>query len=253
LSNPFAYINIYRAGGEDSQFAQLGNASHTNLATSDCSPFTTFSKAFDPLFPGVSQSLESRYTQTETTGTVADCMKRPSSFTPDSLYVPLRWTLGAGNSNYLREAGEPFNYFASVFVFWRGGLNFGRSPDPAIYQTTTLKSTRVIPTLGDGIFFNYELDPYAGPAQFTTVTVPYFSNVPYFPTFTYGYSYAPEIIADARNSYRPTSIISTWGIGDNRTHISSADDNLFMFPVPLFPYFFGPADFSGGFAPIAPP
>ena len=119
LGTPFAYINIYRSGGEDTQFAQLctlsGAVSPSEAskptATSDSAPFKEFKTPFSPILPGTSQAIESRFVMTETTGTVADCMKRPSSFTPTSTYTPLVWTYGASNANFKIQAGQPFNYF----------------------------------------------------------------------------------------------------------------------------------------------
>jgi hypothetical protein len=256
LGTPFAYINIYRSGGEDSQFAQLCtlsgavsplSSSPETTVNSDCSPFVEFKKPFKTLVDGVTQAIESRYTQTETTGTVADCMKRPSAFTPTSSYTPLVWTYGTLNANFKVQAGQPFNYFASVFAFRRGGIVWGKSLETYLVTKNTLSGTSATSTLGDGVFFSTDQDAYMN-FNNASVIVPYFCNIPWVPNEIPGYNYCSEIRLDNQNSFVPSRLKSSWII-DGFTTIASADDTLFMFPVPNFPYYFGLVDFSAGFIP----
>jgi len=256
LGTPFAYINIYRSGGEDTQFAQLCTLSgavsplataEPPTATSDCSPFQEFKKPFKTLIEGVSQAIESRYTMAETTGTVADCMKRPSQFTPTSTYTPLIWTPGPANANYKAQAGQPFNYFASVFAFRRGGIVWGKTQETFLVNKCSLSGTSASTSIGDGMFFSHDQDAYFTPNQ-DSVVVPYFANVPWIPNEVPGYNYSSELRTDNQNSFAPSRLKSTWLI-DGFTMISAADDALFLFPVPNFPYYFGTTDFSAGFIP----
>lgn len=255
LGAPFAYINIYRSGGEDTQFAQLTTLAGAVApvekpppkATSDCSPYQEFAKPFKTLIDGVTQAIESRFTMTETTGTVADCMKRPSAFTPTSTYTPLIWTPGAANANYKAQAGQPFNYFAAVFAFRRGGIVFGKTQETFLVSKCTLSGTNSSQSVGDGIFYSHDQDAYFTP-NVDSVVVPYFCNIPWVPNFAPGYNYSSEITTDIQNSFTPSRLRSTWYI-DQFTMISAADDALFLFPIPNFPYYFGTTDFSAGFIP----
>lgn len=257
LGTPFAYINLYRAGGEDTQFAQLctlagavaplAAATAEPPTTSDCSPYQEFAKPFKTIIEGVTQAIESRYTQTETTGTIGDCMKRPSAFTPTAQYTPLIWTPGALNVNYKAQAGQPYNYFAAVFAFRRGGIVWGKTKETFLVNKCSLSGTNAAQSLGDGIFFSHDQDAYFTP-NLDSVVVPYFCNIPWIPNEAPGYAYSSEIRTDIQNSFAPSRLKSTWLI-DQFTMISAADDALYLFPVPNFPYYFGTTDFSAGFIP----
>lgn len=264
LGSPFAYVNIYRSGGEDTQFAQLIHVGQFTVPkekekekeekrserTSDCSPFTEFSKPFDTLIPGVTQSIESRYSQTENTGTVMDCMKRPSLYTPQTGvgYAPFSWT--TPSTAWPKQAGEPFHYFGSVFIFRRGSLIYGRSPavNGAAVKRCSIFGYSNDDCLGDASFFSPNDDISLYTAMQNAVTLPWFCELPWMPTNTYGYNYTPTINSNGSSLIFPSWLVSSWPL-DGHTYVSSADDTLFMYPLPLFPYYFGPSDFSRGFAP----
>lgn len=265
LGSPFAYVNIYRAAGEDTQFAQLCSAQPSylalsakekeKLATSDSSPFSEFARPFKTLIPGVTQAQESRFTQTETTVTVADCLKRPSAFTPTSTYTPLVWTLGAGNANYINQAGEPYNYFSSVYLFRRGGILWGRTPtfnntiSSGSITTVGLQGRALASSPGSGVSYPPSSDLILQNSFQKSVIQPYFANMPWVPNNTYGYNYSPELTTDGINLFPPSALKAGWPL-DTYTYIAAVDDTLLMFPIPLFPYYFGPSDFSGGFVPV---
>lgn len=257
LGTPFAYVNIYRAGGEDTQFSQLVHVGKFNVPTvdkpsertSDCSPFQEFKAPFNALVSGVSQAVESRFTQAETTGTVMDCMKRPSLYTPapGSGYRPFSWP--SPYTNWTAQAGEPFNYFGSVFIFRRGSLIYGRSPtvNAAAVKRVSILGYSNDPCLGDASFFSPNDDISLFTAMQNAVVLPWHCQIPWFPNSTFGYTFSLLTFGDGPNSFYPSSLVSDWPL-DTNTYISAADDTLFMYPLPLFPYYFGPSDFSRGFA-----
>ena len=132
-----------------------------------------------------------------------------------------------------------------MFAFRRGGIVWGKSIQFGV--KTTLSGTNATSQIGDGVFFSYESDNYRTYCV-DSVVCPYFANIPWVPNEIPGYNFASEIRTDLINEFKPSRLRSEWII-DQFTMISAADDALFMFPVPNFPYYFGVTDFSAGFIP----
>jgi len=253
LGAPFAYVNIFRSAGEDTQFAQLKgvklsaphpmeNGKANKKARSDACVGEMFKKPFDTLVPGIVQGQEANYTVCETVNSVSDCIKRPSLFTPvtGSPMTPWLMTPGPSNSYALLQYGEPFQYFSSVFRFWRGSLTFGRLPtiNGANFNVATLTNTSSYysaATPGDALFYSPTTNTSISNNLLNTVNSPYFAEVPWQPMNSPGQTFASEIYTDGSVLFSPSGIREPWTI-DQNTWIAAGDDFMLLYPAPYFPY-----------------
>lgn len=130
-ATPTVYLVVFRASGEDVQFSRLGNAyipaltknlkERTGLHSviKQTSFQERFKKTFDPIVPGCNFTTETGFTNSETTQTVSDCLKRFGNIDPQVhngiQYYTLPEHLGDGATVL-----EPYHYFACLFRYFRG-------------------------------------------------------------------------------------------------------------------------------------
>lgn len=139
-TTPILYVNIWRAGGEDTAFVGTQNPNNYLTASSGthhrdlkrekgnahCSIDEKFKKPFENI-AGSQQSFERGDTAAEILGTVADLMKRASEITngyavggSHTYTQPFGFQIGTGNVNYWTTGCEFYNYFSAFFLFWKG-------------------------------------------------------------------------------------------------------------------------------------
>lgn len=259
ILTPFAYINIFRAGGEDIQFAQLKGvkkyvplsqptSTKTSEWKSDSSPGILFQKPFETLVPGVTQSTERNYCMSELPQTISDCLKRPSYHKPATPF----WSIfDMDPSVELSTRGEPFHYFSALFLFWRGSLNvqsiISESTDFEVGSITTVSPgtlATVNPTYGD-TQYRQPVNNYSTTFA-NTVNIPYFSVQPWQAVRQPGpiLDQGCLSLADGTPTV-PSQLHFTTGA---KTLMSAGDDFILMYPMPYFPWYWG-TDFSAGFCP----
>lgn len=268
LATPFAYINIFRAGGEDIQFAQpQGVKTYTRLPsptprankefTSDSAPEQKFKTSFPTLIPGVTQAIERNFCQTETVQTVSDLLKRPSYWKPNNSLTFFNFQMGAGNAEFIRQAGEPFWYFMSLFLFWRGSHNVHFPAGVGNTYMLSLESSGK--KLGNAIAPTYGDAGYLLPINMTTVgqmrcvNVPYFCTQPWYPVGQPGPVLSSTVTQFPSGYFNNPSKLYALDIttlnGYSDVAISAGDDFIAMYPMPYFPWYFATLDFTNGFVP----
>jgi hypothetical protein len=182
-----------------------------------------FQKPFDPLIKGATQSIERGNVVTETIDSISDVLKRDSSHARQNYYsFPMDVTTDVTNIGYINR-WEPFHYFSSMFLFWRGGRKLG-----VLYESNGWRPSHypeTFSTLGDSrsSWPATATAPYIQPS----LIIPWYSTMPYFPVNnsngppTYPIS---EIPVD----------VDTVGTPANPNIISGADDFVLLFPHPYW-------------------
>lgn len=241
---PVIFVNIFRAGAEDTQFAQLrGVRPGTLQAVSQCSIEQKFSAPFEGLIAGVQLSQELGECQVEQTKTVSDAVKRFSLWVAGQLNAftqPLSFDPGIANVNWNLLGGEPYNYFSSMFRYWKGGRILLHSQAA---NFVSIKNDGVYITPGDGaatIFTSTTNSIYNN----ERVHIHWASELP----FTVN-KYAPGqsfFTAAYQDVLSPCTPVDLWGIPltTQALAIAGADDFTLMYPVPFFPVDFAPLDFG---------
>lgn len=249
-STPVCYINVFRAGGEDTAFRCLQNAGHAVPITMNnhCSLETKFKSTFDPIFPGAKQSIEKGYIAPEIAATVSDCLKRASAtvFTSGGTIdnsAPFNFPAGTGNINYIHAGLEPYQYFSSMFMFWRGSRIVRNNQGTNLWGV--LGSGVNAFTWGDGAAI-YFPSGSAGLNYREAVCCDYRSMFPYVPVGQ------PGVPFDAHNFLvystgtstllpfqQPVVATNTWTAATTYT-IAAGDDFMLLHPIPFFPTKFYP-------------
>jgi len=245
-STPIVFVNVFRSGGEDTQFSRLRGVrpgTENFKFKSECSLDTVFKKPFNGLISGVQQALEQGWVQPESAHTISDCIKRRSSHIMGSPPTTSPWSFPAGSSfvNYTTIAGEPFNYFSALFRFWRGGRILTHT-QPC--QLVSLQNDQTIVTYGDGVapFFTTSSNLLYNNES---IHIPWYNITPFYPTLGPGQSYDSGYQGDSFVSYYPAD---QFGISLSQTQMSlqAADDFMLIYPVPFFPCYFSPINFAPG-------
>jgi len=245
-SSPVIYVNVWRAGAEDTQFSMLRGVRpgstirerlHKQNFKSNVDIMSHFSKPFPGLVEGTMQTQELGDTACEIIRTVSDCFKRTSSTilsNINSLYTfPGVFNHGTSGVNNPIIGGEPFYYFGSMFRYWRGGRILGHTQSCNLVSMVN-DGTHV--TYGDGVahFFTSTTNAYYSQEK---IHIHWASELPYMPNLYspgQGTSFDLYTFEDETYDSYPvdvTGIPNTVG----SMNISGADDFMMMYPIPFFP------------------
>jgi hypothetical protein len=243
---PTVYFNIFRAGGEDTQFAGLRHAkkeeskSRAKLSLREFkheSLIDSFKKPFKPIVRGGMQSIELGSVMPEMSGTISDCIKREST----QLLGPLPFTFPGCAKTSVEDWSmyEPFHYFSHFYLWWRGSRVF-----------TNYKAGYFV-KMDDGLldswFFGDGVSLFAAATDTNTmrnsVKIPYYSTVPWsvmgqsdipiLDEYTYHIS-CYFMLADQSIPLAPRDISVQNSITDQANTIAAGDDMMYLYPVPLF-------------------
>lgn len=189
-ATPVMYVNVFRAGGEDMEFAGLADINtlgegvqlkHTNALIkdrkADFENQTNIGARFQKQFPGINkgetQSREKGLCMVEVSGTVSDCVKRHQALT---------------NSTTLPNGAAPLNgtmlYLSRFFWFWRGGRIFRH----VHYDQNSATPSGFFLQMGtsNALCNGWAPSWYqaANLVQPEAVQVPYYSAQPYYPVIS---------------------------------------------------------------------
>jgi len=250
-ATPVIFVNVFRSGGEDTQFARpRGVRPGTAHFTSECSINEVFQKPFNGLIAGTQQAAEKGWVMPEVALTVSDQLKRRSSHTYNTFLLSSPWSFpaGAANVNYNTYAGEPYNYWAGFFRYWRGGRIITHTQPSNL---VALANDGAAVTWGDGaaIVFTTQTNALYNNES---VHIPWFSMSPYIATNGPGQVWETGVSSETSISYAP---VEQFGIASATTlmSIQAADDFMLIYPVPFFPCYFSPINFApGGIIPLHP-
>jgi len=231
-STPVVYCNVFRAAGEDFAMYQLhGNKDPTTMVQ-QASLDDKFKVPFDT-FEGALQSVSRGVCQSETIGTISDCLRRQSSHKPFiGGTVPVATLPNTvGSTPGVAVLRDPWHLFPLVFWFWRGSrvLYTHLAVDQAKVTQTALPFGIVAtthPSYGDGmveIFTDSNLKSQQG-----ALHVPYYSELPYHYMFNSLTSSNEDPILIG--TY-PTDIFAPSGF--TAFTISAGDDFMMMYPHPV--------------------
>jgi len=251
-ATPVIFVNVFRSGGEDTQFTRpRGIRPGTSSFTSECSISDTFSKPFQGLVAGTTQAIEQGWTMPESAHSISDMGKRRSSHIMGTIPYTTPWSFapGTSNVNYNTLAGEPFNYWAGMFRWWRGGRVLTHAQPNNL---VSLSNDNTVVTWGDGAvpFFTTQTNALYNNES---VHIPWYNYVPYFPTNGPGQVYDAGATGETFANYQP---LDQFGVSNAQTLLSiqAADDFMLIYPVPFFPCYFAPVNFApGGIIPLTIP
>jgi hypothetical protein len=254
-TTPVVYLNIWRAGGEDTQFSSLMGArdgSDTIIVDGHMDMNTCFKKPFEPLLPSQVQSMEKGLIMPEVATTVSDCIKRLSDHLPTLVHFgaystyPGWFDFGTGNANAATIGREPYHYFSNMFLFWRGSriLKHFQLATPI-----TLQGADANQSFGDGqAFFSYSPTPnYL--LHNESVNVPWYAQIPYFPTQLGSQLLPSNYIQTAAGTLQPTDLFALAAVP---FAICGGDDLMLLYPVPFFPLVYYPPVTSVRTTPSGP-
>jgi len=133
--DPTVDVIIWRAAGEDIQFAGLQRAQYTSPIFSEAPEHQTslrevFSKPFDSVVCDCKKAMELGYCTDDLSTTVADAMKRYVGHPNVPTEVSFQYDWLDPNNGFAASVAlnsvfsEPFWYFKKLFWFWRGDLRF---------------------------------------------------------------------------------------------------------------------------------
>jgi len=264
-STPIIYVNVWRSGGEDSQFSLLKGSQNTlpwtPATTTKTTTITTgvtqpraqtsvcsrFQQKFAPINEFAQFSSELGNCMPECTLTVKDILRR------FSLIDPRNWQSAADFSypyslpfyspNYF---AEPFSAFSNIFLFWRGSRRFRVLSNQCDKIVLNSLDSSFLPTPGSGqVISNFNVtdpnNPYTSPPKTlmptptkTEFEVPFFSEVPYLHIYRPVVPFPVTILYDLPvgitvNQYNTATLPPqlTWSGGDDFQY-------LYLVP-PIFP------------------
>lgn len=242
-TTPVVYLNIWRSGGEDTQFASLQGArdgQDTINADAHMDITTIFKKPFDALLPTQTQATEEGLIQADVAGSVSDCLKRESNHVPFTsgttrVTFPGQFAPGTASANFFNVGREPFHYFANMFLFWRGSRilkHYQSYPD-----FVSLQGPDSVAMHGDGganLFLTTSTYPSIMHAE--AISVPYSACVPYYATWTGLQVLSSSLLQSASQFFTPLDLRSgSVGSVQSGLTLSGGDDFMCLHPVPFFP------------------
>jgi len=249
-STAVCYINVYRAGGEDTAFRALQHVTYglgTVIEAESTSLELRFTKPFPAMVDNANQSIEKGYVANEIAATISDCLKRASimfsglSTAAYDYTAPFNFPAGTLNANYKTIGLEPYQYFASMFMFWRGSRIIRHSQATDFWGVMGATSTL---NWGDGAAF-YFPGGSAGLTNREGLCVNYSSIYPYIPVgqpgltidlHNYGpASQGPSVVLPLQKQVVGTNLLTATNLV-----ISAGDDFMLIHPVPFFPAKFYP-------------
>lgn len=228
-ATPVMYINIFRSGGEDIQFAgprpldgiitaERAKIGYSNQYSNQMNIGKRFQSQFPCINKGSMQSVEKGQCMTETTGTVSDILKRQQQCT-----INPKFPGNTGNALGL------FDYYANFFVFWRGG----RILRHIHFENTTLKSGWYLDitnnsTRNMSCGWAPAYSSPVGPYQPEAIHVPYLSGQPYYPV-----QIGTDFTATGCQVSQPIdAYLGVTTDTGNMTTIAGADDLVLLYLVP---------------------
>jgi len=205
--------------------------------TSQTSLSTHFSKAFQGVVSGTTQSAERGFVMSEVAGTVTDMVKRASTIQiGDPGYITFPTAFDDTASNELRV--EPFHYFTSMFAFWRGSRSMRHYQDCRAITLTQSPSITPVPIyagMGCSYFFT-DTDVKLLPLE--KVNVPWYSTVPWCVTFNPGKNFHPSMYSTEALPKIPTDVnMFNFDLGSDSWSVHAGDDFMALHPLPFFPIF----------------
>lgn len=223
-------IEVYRAGGEDIEFAGMRNARDLAphaLVEGQCALGSRFSKQFRSLTSGVSQSFEKGGVMSEVSGSISDFPKRASLAQSTTTSFP-------GVTPVSPAFYEPFYYWSNAFLFWRGGrivrhmhpTTAGALGFDGLYIATNSATNT---TLGSGWSPAY-VAATASPLN-EEGYIHYLAQQPYWPIQNAGTNImAPSCYADglAPVDFRLSLTAAA------KLSYAGADDYVYLYPFPMF-------------------
>jgi len=259
-ASPLIYVNVWRAGGEDIQFAQLKNSQNTlpwNAATTTTTTTITspvskteiraqtsicsrFKAKFAPIIENSQYSMEVGNCQQELPLLVKDVIRRFSLMDPRNWQTLVDFSIPyAAPFVTAPFYAEPFSAMGHIFLFWRGSRRFRVSPNASDNIVLNSFDSSMVPTPGSGMVISNCNVVQSNTGENSSLVktefeVPYFSEVPYFPIFrpivplayVAGYDLPVGITV---NFHTDTTLpyLLTWAAGDDFQY-------LYLIP-PLFP------------------
>lgn len=216
-SSPLIYLNVWRSGGEDIQFAQMRNSNlvlpfatstttstqvvgvesrtplsktknkstETKIKAQTCIN-TRFKQQFKSIVDTSHFSSELGNCVPECPIAIKDCIRRRSLinntqwFTAD-FTIPSTYPIGPNAFEYC----EPFNIWSHCFMFWRGSRRIQAlesSSDHVAFNTANSSDPASVSSPGGGMYFANNNSQQEGPQQAAIkdeFEVPYFAEVPY--------------------------------------------------------------------------
>jgi len=187
-SGALYYINVFRAGGEDIEFAQLGRSLWTDPPSSfveervwksQCSLVDKFAKPFDPIIPGVVGTIEDNVCMGDKAGTITDICKRfVRQFNGNQTgNVGRAYQTFPLNQDSVMTL-QPLFWWGWAFCYWRGSMRLrmlNTNANMVIFPTATGAASTNTYTPGDGVHV-------ADTAAQVAAEVPFYSRSAYSPT-----------------------------------------------------------------------
>jgi len=231
-STAVVYVNIFRSGGEDTQFAVLWDPTNApdhfrtkslrieqdmTIVKQQCSIKDCFAKTFPTICKGQSFSCENHYCMSETVDSLNDILKRAQSYPSGTLMLG---STGATTAH---------NIIANLFMFRRGSI---------VVRHLHLGNTSGLGN--DGIFLNVAstgalnnawapIYQAGTPAwQREAATIPYYCATPFVASPGL---YPNAMISSIHQRALPVSFRLQIGAPDTIS-ISAGDDFMFMYLVP---------------------
>lgn len=241
-ATPTIYLNVWRAGGEDTEFAGLMAARDGVFVPSEAVGHmdinTLFKAPFDPIIPGTTMSMENHFVMADIAGTVSDCLKRRSAHIPDAngnATIPGVFLPGTSNVNFTTIGREPFHYFSNMFLFWRGSRTLKHWQNSDLIKLAGMQNNS---SIGDGAGYMFiTTGTNANLCHLESVNVPYYNPTPFNTTWTgsqnvtVSYSASVEVPVIHPVDIVPDVITNT----TTRLSIEAGDDFMLLYPVPFFP------------------
>lgn len=225
-ADAFYYINIYRAGGSDIQFAQLNdvNANATGyedvVFKSQAALVDVFTKPFEPIVPGAHGALSDSVYMSDMAGSITDSLKRycqPAGGPVTKNAYPEQ----AGSS----ANGSAFFWWANGFAYWRGSRRC-RGVITSV-ETAFLYDRNDNTSQGGGYFYNdgtsrlhFEIPWYCQQAYYPTIACASSTTIAAF-------NYSPQDCA--LNNFTP-------GTGGAELMVAAGDDFAYYHPMAPQPF-----------------
>lgn len=183
IANPKIYVNIFRAAGEDMQFAVPRSAKTSWPESAPKIGYQSqmligkrFQNKFQAILEGTTQSVELRNVMPEQAGTVADMQKRIAPIASAFTTLPVTNTATA-------NPPDLFTQMNKFFLFWRGSrtvkhmLQYDQTGNGTQFITLQTGSSTAGWSDARAFIYNSQLPNY----QSESFNCPYYSGQPYYP------------------------------------------------------------------------